>query len=356
MISVLLLIIGLVLLALVSFDVLVTTLTLRGGGFLTKRLSSWLWHGATKMHRYNANHRLLTVIGLLIVLGMALLWYFMTWLAWSLIFNSFQDAIINSSDKEPTSVWGRIYFAAYTLTTLGRGDYLPTNIGWHLLTGLAAANGFFLVTLSIAYLFPVVSAAIQKRSLAIYISTLGGTGDKILTNAWNGKDFGNLDQQLINLTPLILGLSEQHLAYPVLYYFHTRERSRSLPLSLAALDEAITLLKYAIPAEHRPDPASLNPARRACSAFLKTLKSDYIEPENYEPNLIPLKLLEEHEIPTVGDRAFKQNTKHIVKRRKLLLALVRNDGWSWDAVASSLTTNRTTSLDDETMVKNVTLH
>ena len=354
--SVLLLVIGLILLTLVSFDVLVTTLTLRGGGFLTKRLSSWLWHGATKMHRYTTNHRLLTVIGLLIVLGMALLWYFMTWVAWSLIFNSFQDAIINSSNKQPTSVWGRIYFAAYTLTTLGRGDYLPTNVGWHLLTGLAAANGFFLVTLSIAYLFPVISAAIQKRSLAIYISTLGGTADEILVNAWNGKDFGNLDQQLITLTPLILGLSEQHFAYPVLYYFHTRERSRCLPLSIAALDEAMTLLQYAVPPEHRPDPASLKPARRACSAFLKTLKSDYIEPENYEPSLTPLKLLEQHGIPTVGDRAFQQATKKIVKRRKLLLALIRNDGWSWDAVGSSLTTNRAISLDDETMINSVTLH
>ena len=146
--SALLLIIGLVLLATISSDVLVTTLTLRGGGFLTNRLSSWMWHGATKMHRYNTNHRLLAVIGLLIVLGMAFLWYFMTWVAWSLIFNSFQEAIINSSDKEPASIWGRIYFTAYTLTTLGRGDYQPHTTFWHLLTGLAAANGFFLVTIS----------------------------------------------------------------------------------------------------------------------------------------------------------------------------------------------------------------
>ena len=354
--SVLLLIIGLVLLAIISSDVLVTTLTLRGGGFLTDRLSSWMWHGATKMHRYNTNHRLLAVIGLLIVLGMAFLWYFMTWVAWSLIFNSFQEAIINSSDKEPASIWGRIYFTAYTLTTLGRGDYQPHTTFWHLLTGLAAANGFFLVTLSIAYLFPVISAAIQKRSLAIHISCLGGTGDEILTNAWNGKNFGNLDQHLITLTPLILGLSEQHLAYPVLHYFHTRERSRCLSLSLAALDEAMTLLQYAVAEEHRPDTASLKPIRRACSAFLNNLKSDYITPDNYEPQLIPLELLEKHGIPTVGDRAFRTATKQVSRRRKLLLALVRNDGWSWDAVGSSLTTNRATSLDDETMIDSVILH
>jgi hypothetical protein len=40
--SVLLLILGFILLAAVSSDVLVTTLTVRGGGFLTDRFSSWL--------------------------------------------------------------------------------------------------------------------------------------------------------------------------------------------------------------------------------------------------------------------------------------------------------------------------
>lgn len=348
--SVLLLIFGIVLLAVISSDVLVTTLTLRGGGFLTDRFSSWLWHGATKMHRYNTNHRLLATIGLLLVLGMALLWYFMTWVAWSLIFNSFQSAIINASNGEPASIWGRIYFTAYTLTTLGRGDYQPQTTLWHLLTGLAAANGFFLVTLSIAYLFPVISAAIQKRSLAMYISALGGTGDSILANSWNGKDFGNLDQHLIALAPLIVGLSEQHLAYPVLHYFHTRERSRCLPLSLAALDEAMTLLQYAVHPNNRPDPAALNTARRACAAFVNTLKSDYIVPAQSEPPLIPLQLLKDCGIPTVSDRDFYQATGHINKRRRLLLSLVRNDGWNWDAVASSMTTNRATYLDDDSAI------
>lgn len=354
--SVLLFIIGLVMLAIVSSDVLVTTITVRGSGFLTNRISSWLWHGATKMHRYHTNHRLLASTGLLLILGMALIWYLSTWIAWSLIFCSFHDAIVNSSNQQPASIGGRIYFVAYTITTLGRGDYQPSSTFWHLLTGLAAANGFFLVTLLIAYLFPVVSAATEKRILAVYISSLGGTADEILTKAWNGKDFGNLDQHLINLAPLIVGLGEKHLTYPVLHYFHTAQRSRCLPLSIAALDEAMTLLQYAILSDCRPDPATLSPVRRSCAAFLSTLKSDYIKPGEYEPPLTPLKLLQNKGIPTVDDRAFKQATKNLTKRRKLLLALVRNDGWSWDAVASSLTTNRASSLDDETMVDSVILH
>ena len=353
--SVLLLILGFVLLAVASSDVLITTLTVRGGGFLTNRFSSWLWHGATKLHRHNTNHRLLAGAGLLLILGMALIWYLCTWAAWSLIFCSFSNAIVNSSNNEPASIWGRIYFVAYTITTLGRGDYQPSNTIWHLLTGLAAANGFFLVTLSIAYLFPVVSAATEKRTLAVYISCLGGSADEILTKAWNGKDFGNLDQHLINLTSLIVNLGEKHLTYPVLHYFHTPWRSRCLPLSIVVLDEAMSLMQYAVPLEIRPDPAVLFPARRSCAAFLSTLKSDYIKPSPQAPPSIPLELLRQKGIPTFEDLTYLKAIQQIDKRRKLLLALVENDGWSWDAAASSLTTNRAKSLDDDEIVEDLSL-
>ena len=353
--SVLLLILGFILLAVVSSDVLVTTLTVRGGGFLTNRFSSWLWHGATKLHHYNSNHRLLAAAGLLLILGMAFIWYLCTWAAWSLIFCSFNDAIVNSSNDEPASIWGRIYFVAYTITTLGRGDYQPSSIIWHLLTGLAAANGFFLVTLSIAYLFPVVSAATEKRILAVTISCLGGTPDEILAKAWNGRNFGNLDQHLINLAPLIVGLGEKHLTYPVLHYFHTPLRSRCLPLSIVALDEAMSILQYAIPLEYRPDPAALFPVRRSCAAFLTTLKSDYIKPSQENPPLMSLELLRRKGIPTLDDVIYAKAMKQIDNRRKLLLALVENDGWSWSAAGSSLTTNRAKSLDDDEVVEDLDL-
>ena len=346
-VSVFLLILGFALLAVVTSDVLVTTLTVQGGGFLTNRVCSWIWHHATLLHKRNNNHRLLGAVGLLITVGITVLWYLLTWVSWSLIFCSFQDAILNSSNEQPATIWGRIYFTGYTITTLGRGDYLPSSTPWHLLAGLAAANGFFLVTLSIAYLFPVVSAATQKRALAVYITSLGGTADQILTRAWNGKNFGNLDQHLVNLTPLIVELGEKHLTYPVLHYFHTKERSRCLPLSISALDEAITLLDYAVRADCRPDPATLNAIRRANAAFLKTLKSAYLEPSKLEPQHSPLKLLRISGIPTVEEYCFIKSTEQINQRRRLLLAFVENDGWSWDAVASSYTTSRGSTFDDE---------
>ena len=64
---------------------------------------------------------------------------------------------------------------------------------------------------------------------------------------------------LVSLTPMIAEMGEKHLTYPILYYFHTSQRSRCLPLSVAAFDEAMTLLQYALPANCKPDPASVKP-------------------------------------------------------------------------------------------------
>lgn len=330
-----------------------------GGGFLTNRFSSGLWKLALRIHRYKTNHHLLEILGSLLLVAMVLLWFFLTWVAWSLIFCSFDNAIVNASNQQPASNLGRIYLTAYTITTLGRGDYQPEGVVWHLLKGIAAANGFFLVTLSIAYLFPVVSAVTKKRSLALYIASLGGTAEEILARAWNGKDFGQLDQHFIALAAILADVGEKHLTYPVLHYFHSQERSRSFSLSLVALDEALTLLEYAVASPAQIDPASLNPLRRASTAFIKTLKSVYLQPAKHTPKLPCLELIKSQQIPLKSDlangearcdRPFEQAMDHLQKRRRLLLALVTNDGWTWDAVDSKQTTNRANHLDDQTPI------
>lgn len=354
--STLLIILGILILTLVVVDVLITTLTVGGGGPITSRISSKIWWIVLQIHHRKSNHRLLSITGLVLLSGIALLWYILTWVGWTLIFSAENSAVINASSKIPADTWERIYFVGYTISTLGMGDYQAQGRIWQIATAISSASGFFLVTLSIAYLLPIVSAASEKRAFATYLSSLGGTADEILIRAWNGQDFGGLSSHLSSLTPTLTQQGEKHLAYPVLHYFHSLERARSLALSLIALDEALTLLQYGIPHKYQPDPAVLGSTRRASAAFLKTLKSAYLEPASYNPQLPALELLRSKGIPTVSDEEFFEITKIITKRRRLLLALAENDGWTWDAIASSITTNRASSLDDETMIDDVMLH
>jgi len=349
-------VLGALILILLTIDILVTTLTLGGGGLLTSRLSSWLWRLALQVHRWRSHHRLLTLTGWTILVGIALLWYACCWVGWTFVFSAYDSSVVNASTKQPASLWEIIYFTGYTLSTLGMGDYQPQGVFWQLATAVASTNGFFLVTLTFAYLLPVVSAATAKRQLAVYITSLGGTADDIIVRAWNGKDFGQFDQHLLALAPMLSQLGESHLTYPVLHYFHSLERSKALVLSLAALDDALTLLQYGVKESHRPDPAALGAVRRASAAFLKTLKSAYLKPASENPPLPSLEQLRVRGIPTVSDQEFWEATKHVTRRRRLLLAFVENDGWVWDAIASSQTSNRGSAFDDETVIEDAVLH
>ncbi|MBW4648376.1 MAG: potassium channel family protein [Kastovskya adunca ATA6-11-RM4] len=350
-------ILGLLILLVVAIDVLVTTLTVGGGGGpLTSRVSKGLWEVALRIHRQRSSHRLLLVTSWIIVTQTALLWFGLTWVGWVLLFSATESAVVKATTQQPAGIVERIYFVGYTLSTLGLGDYQPQGVVWQIATAVAAANGFFLVTLAIAYLLPVVSAATQKRQLAVYISSLGGTAEDILIRAWNGKDFGQFDQHLINLTSQITLQGESHLAYPILHYFHGIERSRVMVQSFVVLDEALTLLQYGVKEPHQLDPAAVGPLRRSNAAFIKTIRSAYIEAASENPPLPSLEPLRKEGIPTVSDQEFFAATKHLTLRRRLLLALIQNDGWTWDAVASMQTTNRATSLDDETLIDDVVLH
>ncbi|HEY9735961.1 MAG TPA: ion channel, partial [Trichocoleus sp.] len=279
---------GLAIVLFVLLDIVITTLTVGGAGPLMRRVANGFWQSALLIHRWRPSHGLLAASGWLILLMMILIWLSLTWLGWTLVFSAAEDAVVSTSSGVPATVWERIYFTGFTIATLGLGDYRPQHSFWQLATAIAAANGFFLVTLGVAYLLPVVSAVAVKRGLATYISTLGGTGDEILSRNWNGENFGQLDQHLLNLAPVVSQLGESHLTYPILYYFHSVARSRSLPLSMVALDEALTLLEYGVPRQHRPDASALGSLRRANAAFLRTLQAAYLDPAPKAPPLPPL--------------------------------------------------------------------
>lgn len=342
---------GICLLLLATVDVLVTTLTVKGGGPLTTWISACIWRRSLQIHQWKPNHRLLVMTGRTILVGLPVLWFSLTWLGWTLIFSAVETAVMNTQTDIPASFTERIYFTGYTLSTLGLGDFEPKGAIWQIVTAIASTNGFFLISLCIAYLLPVVSAATQQRQLSLYIAALGGSPDEIISRAWNGKDFGQFDQHLIALTPLVVGISEKYLTYPILHYFHSVDRSRVLAQSLVALDEALTFLLYGVEEEARPDPAALRSARRACSVFLKTLRSAYIDPAPESPPPPCLGLLYRAQIPTVKEREFYQGVELISQRRQLLLALLHHDGWTWDSVASTQTTTRTQEFDDVTMAE-----
>jgi hypothetical protein len=323
---------GVVLVLSVVFDVLTTTLRLSGSGIFSVRLTNRLWFLALQSRRITTNHRLLSLLGFSIVLFSIVLWLILLWVGWVLIFSASDNAIINAQTNFPADFWSRVYFVGYSLVTLGLGDHRPEGALWQMATVLASANGFFFITLIAAYLLPLIAAVGAKRQFATYATSLGTTPSDIVIGAWNGKDFGALPQHLDTLSPMLTELAQQHLTYPVIHCFHDQVREAASAPTIAALGEALLLLRHGVAPEQRPDAVTLRVMQGAISTFLKTLNTAFIEPDKDVPPLPNLEPLRQHGIPTVDDESFRDACAALEKQRRLLLSQVKRDGWSWGVV------------------------
>lgn len=209
---------GTAVLVLTLVDVVWTTMAAgSGAGPLTGRLSRWAWRRALAIHHRFPAAGVLSPAGVGISLGMLLVWIALVLGGWLLIFSASDGAVRAATTGEPADLVSTAYFVGYTVFTLGLGDFVPGAGWWQLATVLATGSGLVLVTLSITYLVPVVSAVVQRRQLAGQIASLGGSGTEIVVRGWDGATFGTLTQQLSTLLPSLHLLRLQHLTYPVLH-------------------------------------------------------------------------------------------------------------------------------------------
>ena len=329
-----LLIAGLLVLLLTHIDLVWTTLTLRGGGPITRRLGTGMWYGLLSLHRqYGGFHLLLSQCGWLTLSVTLLGWVAMTWSGWTLIFAADPQAVVNEKTGEAANWAELIYFTGFAIYTLGVGDYVPKGALWQILTPVAALNGFILITLSVSYLLQVLTAALGDRKAASMIHTLGGSPATILQTAWNGKDFSRLSLSLAQVTEQLAQHTQEHKAYPVLQLFHQPNPRAALPLQIAILGEALACLKITRPTHHGLDPFVLSGAAAMIATTWENLPSWLaIEPAEAPP-VVTREWFAEHGLPTPNLEEMTEKQQHQVKAlRWRLLALVLSDGWEWQEV------------------------
>ena len=211
--------------------------------------------------------------------------------------------MVNSTTGDPAGLWERVYFAGFSLTTLGVGDYRAQGTAWQLLTVLAAASGFSAFTLSVTYLLPIVSAGVQKRQLALNVSGLGKTPQQILARAWHDEGFETLTPHATSLASLLTTFAEQHLVYPVLHYFHSKDLDKAGTLAVAKLDEVLTILEHGVKLENPLDPLTFHSLRGAITTYLDNLQTSYIDPADEVPPAPSLAERRTMRMVTVGSSA-----------------------------------------------------
>ena len=300
-----------------------------GGGPLASRLTTWAWRGVLAVFG-RRHHQRLSLFGPTIIVSVVIVWVTLLWAGWVLVFTSEPSSLMRTVDpKVPADLTGRIWFVAYAISTMGNGDQVPNGDAWQIAAALTTLSGFFLATLVISYLLSVLGAVVMKRAFAGQVAGLGKTAEEFLQSAWDGKNFRTLDLPLSSLSSELAMLTEQYLSYPVLQYYHGARPAKSPAIGVTVFDEALTLLRYGVPEEVRPNIAVLHSARAGVRSFLDTLQSAFISAAEDVPPPPDLDKLREAGIPTVSDEEFSRALEELKERRKQLLGMMRNDGWNW---------------------------
>ena len=318
--------IGVLIVAAAMVDVLWSTLSVSGAGFVTGPLARGLWSVALALHRAVGSHRLLQSVAPLVILAVVGTWVLMLWGGWTLVFTAEDLAVADATTMQPAAPLDRIYFVGFTLFTLGVGDFVAGGPGWRILTAFVSLNGLFVVTLAITYVMPIVTAATAKRRLALSIHAMGGSASGIVIAGWNGSDVDALQSRLQSLVPDLLLHCERHLAFPVVHYFHFADADASFVLRLAALDDAVTILRDCVVPEHRPDPLVTQELRRAIDVYASRV-AHHVKRDGAPLPLPDLAAVREAGVPLLDERAVEGTFRELTERRQWLAGLLKSEGW-----------------------------
>lgn len=320
---------GLGLVGLVLYDIGYSTLSARGAGPLLRGAALPTWYLIRRL-ALPTRHSLLGFAGPAVVVTGFTAWMVVMWAGWSLVFLGGSDAVLAAQTRVPADWVERIYYAGFSMTTLGAGDYVASGAFWQILTVLAALSGFSAVTLTVTFLLSLLSAVAEKRAVADLLWSLGASPHGLITE--QGTNGGT--QQLLEygptLTQALASLAQKYTAYPLLQYYHATEPRVALSLRVAALSEALLFLESGALASSN-SAATVRPLRRSLDSLLTTLDQVYLPRIADAPELPDLRALARRvRIDETADLAGAAAAQR--PHRQLLLAFVERDGWSWRQV------------------------
>lgn len=329
--NVLLLILGLLLVLLSLIDALWTALWVDGGaGPVTNQITNGVWWVMIKLIRTKRNHRL-SLAGPMIQTVTVFVWVGLLWAGWLLMFSADSTSLVyaRTPEPQPGNLIDRIYFVAFTISTMGNGDIYPSRGGWEIVASFATLSGMLLITMVVSFLLSVIGGVTTKQSLASQITGLGNSAEEFVLNVWDGKGFSGLDLQLMSITSQLGTLTEQQLAYPVLHRYHGASYKQDSAPAIAILDDTLTILRYGLQEPYRPAPAILKSARETVHTYLKSLASASIYPADQLPPPPDLEPLHQAGLPVVSNAEFRRSLDELSDRRRLLLGLVECNSFRW---------------------------
>ena len=104
-----LLFLGIIIYIIAVQDILKTTLSMQGGGWLTNNFSKMLWKICFYLSGKNGASKFLGKSGYIILTGIIIFWVFLLWTSLSLLIYSDPLSVVSSSDKTPVLGFEKLF-------------------------------------------------------------------------------------------------------------------------------------------------------------------------------------------------------------------------------------------------------
>ncbi len=323
---------GIALIGVVLADIVKTTLSSNGGGVITNTIAAGVWKLFFLLSRRDGRASPLRYAGMAILVSIILTWVASLWLGLFLLFMS-DPASVVTSDNKATDALEKLYFAGFSLSTLGVGDYKATTNGWRVLTTAAAFAGLVFITASVTYFVPVLSAVNLQRQLAFHIRSMGATPAEIVRKSWNGRDFSLFLDTCTTLDNMLIEHTLHHYSYPVLRYFHSNDPAFSFPRSIAVFAEAFYLIRHCT-THTGTDRLRLDVTESVLTAYLDVMDRHYVDSTTGSPPPLAAQAPEDPDLPMLSPAHMEQALARdqLQSGRKVLGAILAADGWNWKDV------------------------
>lgn len=117
----------------------------------------------------------------------------------------------------------------------------------------------------------------------------------------------------------------------MLHYSEAPSDTNAFAPRVAALDDALLLLRHAVPPADRPDPTALGSLEAALDGYLGTVRDMLASPSDEAPPPPPTDGLAR--TAPDADRAVAEAAAERASQRRLLHAIVRQSGHRWPSGA-----------------------
>ena len=217
--SVLLLLAGVALLALILTDFVFTTIGASIRPILAGRVARAAF--AAQKAAFGGTARALPhhASGPVAMVAVAASWVLGIWLGWTLVFLSDPASVTWAADGRAAEFWGTFGHAGRQVSTLGSGSTDPQGATWYIVGVLGAISGMIVMTLGVSFILTTTATVTGGRALCG------------LTEALDVADPEAAATILPGLAEVVAGLNSA----PFALYYSSSAPTRRLPNRLAVL-------------------------------------------------------------------------------------------------------------------------